>query len=175
MNAIIELVKKAQKGNSDAFLEIFQHYEQELYRIAFVYVKNQDNALDVMQEVAYKSFKNISALQNPEYFKTWITRITINSSKDFLKANGKVTHIAPEHVDNITSKDKDFLLSVTLEELMNCLNENERTVIMLRFYSGHTFKEISELLDTPMGTLKSWFYRSMEKLRRNVKRRDFYE
>ena len=57
------LVKKAQKGNDQAYLMLFQQYEADIYRMAYVYVKNKDNALDVVQEVAYQSFKTITTLK----------------------------------------------------------------------------------------------------------------
>lgn len=71
-------MKKAQKGNDEAFLTLFQQYEVEIYRVAYVYVKNKEDALDVVQEVAYQSFKKIDTLNNPEYFKTWLMKITMN-------------------------------------------------------------------------------------------------
>lgn len=60
MNVIIRTVRKAQRGNDKAFLKLFQQYEEDLYRIAYVYVKNKDDALDVVQETAYLSFKKIN-------------------------------------------------------------------------------------------------------------------
>ncbi len=63
---MIRLVHKAQKGNEKAFLKLFQQYEEDIYRMAFVYVKNESDALDVVQEVAYRSFKKINTLKNPE-------------------------------------------------------------------------------------------------------------
>ena len=77
---IIRLVKKAQKGNDKAFLKLFQKYEEDIYRMAYVYVKNENDALDVVQEVAYRSFKKIDTLKNPEYLKTWLIKIAINCS-----------------------------------------------------------------------------------------------
>lgn len=78
-------MKKAQKGNDKAFLNIFQQYEEDIYRMAFLYVKNQEDALDVVQEVAYKSFKKIHTLKKPEYFKTWLMKITINCAVSIVK------------------------------------------------------------------------------------------
>ena len=57
------LVKKAQKGDDKAYLMLFQQYETDIYRMAYVYVKNKDDALDLVQEVAYQSFKKISTLK----------------------------------------------------------------------------------------------------------------
>ncbi|MEW8987886.1 MAG: sigma factor, partial [Bacillus sp. (in: firmicutes)] len=64
---MLSLIKKAQRGNDKAFLELFQQYEQDLYRMAYIYVKNQSDAMDVVQETAYKSFKSINELKEPKY------------------------------------------------------------------------------------------------------------
>ena len=90
MNEIIRLVKKAQKGNDKAFLKLFQKYEEEIFRMAYVYVKNESDALDVVQEVAYHSFKKIDTLKNPEYLKTWLIKIAINCSIELVRKNKKV-------------------------------------------------------------------------------------
>lgn len=77
-------MKKAQKGNDEAFLKLFQEYEKDIYRTAFVYVKNQEDALDIVQETAYRSFKSIKDLKEPKYFKTWLIRIAISCAIDIL-------------------------------------------------------------------------------------------
>ena len=84
------LLKKAQRGDTKALEELFLMHEASLYRIAFLYVKNEEDALDVMQEVAYRTFKNIKSLKNVEYFKTWITKITINCAIDHIRKNESV-------------------------------------------------------------------------------------
>lgn len=87
---MIRLVKKAQKGNDKAFLKLYQQFEEDIYRLAYVYVKNKDDALDVVQEVAYQSFKKIDTLKKPEYFKTWLMKITINCAINVIRKNKKV-------------------------------------------------------------------------------------
>ncbi len=86
-------MKKAQSGDDEAFLELFQEYENVIYRMAYVYVKNQADALDVVQEVAYRSFKNIKTLNKPEFFKTWLIKIAISCSIDCINKNKKVVHL----------------------------------------------------------------------------------
>ncbi|RNF41236.1 hypothetical protein EEX84_02500 [Planococcus salinus] len=61
-NCLRNLVKKAQKGDDHVFYALFQQYKQDIYRLAFVYLKNQNDALDVVQETAYRSFKPIKTL-----------------------------------------------------------------------------------------------------------------
>ena len=169
------LVKKAQRGNDKAFLKLFQTYEEELYRIAFLYVKNKEDALDVIQETAYRSFKNLSSLKNTEYFKTWLTKITINCAIDYIRRNKKIVQLNPEHVEYIESYDEDIPLKLTLDELMDALNEDEKSIVILKYYYEYTFKEISEILEIPLGTGKSILYRALGKLRKKAEEVKFYE
>jgi RNA polymerase sigma-70 factor (ECF subfamily) len=162
-------VNKARKGDEKAFLKLFQKYEQDIYRIAYVYVKNKDDALDVVQEVAYRSFKKIEKLKKPEYFKTWLIKIAITCAIDCLRKNKKVVQLKPEHEEFIGSNNEDMPLSITLQQLLDELNEDEKSIIILKFYEGYSFKEIAELLNIPLGTSKSILYRALDKLRKQVK------
>lgn len=167
--SITRLVLKAQKGNDKAFLKLFQQYEEDIYRMAYVYVKNKDDALDIVQEVAYQSFKNISTLKKPEYFKTWMMKIAINCALNLIKKNKKVIQLKPEFEVLVGSADEDISLSLSLQELMNALQEDEKSVILLKYYNDRTLKEISEILEIPLGTAKSILYRALDKLRQNIK------
>ena len=140
--------------------------------MAYVYVKNKDDALDVVQEVAYQSFKKIGTLKKPEYFKTWLIKITINCATNLVRVNNKVVLLKQEYEEFIGTEDEDIPLSITLQELINTLEEDEKSIVLLRFYHHHTFKEISELLEMPLGTTKTVLYRSLNKLRKGFKEGD---
>lgn len=174
-------LKKAQKGDESAFLQIFSMYEAEMYRIAFLYVKNEYDALDVIQEVAYCSFKGIKSLKKAEYFKTWLTRITINCAIDFIRKNRKEIQLEQEYLENKKSEsiteeyEKTVLLNITLKDLMNVLDVQEKTVIILKYYYEHSFQEISEILKQPLGTVKTILYRALKKLRVKAEEVDFNE
>ncbi|MDM5213212.1 sigma-70 family RNA polymerase sigma factor [Peribacillus sp. NJ4] len=169
---IIKLVKKAQKGDDKAFLKLFQQYEEDIYRMAYVYVKNESDALDVVQEVAYRSFKKIETLKNPEYFKTWLIKIAITSSIDLVRKNKNVVQLKPEYDECISFEDEDIPLSITLQELLDQLNEDEKSIVILKFYEGYSFKEIADLLNMPIGSAKSVLYRALGKLRKQFKEAD---
>lgn len=163
------LVKKAQKGNDKAYLTLFQHYEADIYRMAFVYVKNENDALDLVQEVAYQSFKKISTLKKPEYFKTWLMKITINCALNLINKNKKVIPLNPDFEMLAGWEDEDITLTLSLHMLIDTLKEDEKSVILLKYYDDRTLKEISEILDIPLGTAKSVLYRALDKLRQNLK------
>lgn len=168
------LVKKAQKGNDKAYLMLFQQYEADIYRMAYVYVKNKEDALDLVQEVAYQSFKKIRTLENPEYFKTWLMKITMNCALNLINKNKKVIPLNVDFEVLTGSEDKDIALSLSLHKLIDTLKEDEKSVILLKYYDDRTLKDISEILDIPLGTAKSVLYRALAKLRQNVKEVDNY-
>lgn len=143
--------------------------------MAYVYVKNKEDALDVVQEVAYQSFKKIDTLKNPEYFKTWLIKITMNCAINIVKKNKKVIHLKPEYEEWIGKENEDISLSISLQELIEALDEDEKTIVLLRFYQNYTFKEISEALEIPLGTAKSAIYRALDKLRKTFKEADICE
>ena len=167
------LLRRAQEGDEKAFLEIFSRYETQMYRIAFLHVKNEEDALDVMQEAAYRMFKNIGSVKSPEYFKTWLMRITMNCAVDHIRKNSKVVQISTEYFENVEeiseTYEKDVLLNATLEELMTVLDTEEKNVILLKYYYEYSFQEMSGLLKRPLGTVKSVLYRGLRKLREKAK------
>ncbi|MEH7385457.1 sigma-70 family RNA polymerase sigma factor [Bacillus sp. JJ1521] len=173
--AIIRLVKNAQKGNDKAFLKLFQQYEEDIYRMAYVYVKNKDDALDIVQEVAYQSFKKIDTLKNPEYFKTWLMKITMNCATNVVRKNKKVVQLKPEYEEFMGTENEDIPFSISLQDLIDGLDKDEKGIVLLRFYHNHTFKEISEILEIPLGTAKSILYRALDKLRKQFKEADICE
>lgn len=169
---MLEKIHKAQNGDDEAFLELFQKYEQDLYRMAFMYVKNQEDALDVVQETAYKAFKNIRSLREPRYFKTWLIKITISCATDVLRKGQKVVYLNQDYAEFIGQEAEDVPMSVTVKQILETLDEHEKAIVFLRFYSELTFKEIAELKELPLGTVKTILYRALDKLRIQVKGAD---
>jgi len=173
---IINLVKKATKGDDKAFLTLFQKYEQDIYRTAFIYVKNESDALDVVQETAYRSFKYIKNLKEPKYFKTWLIKIAISCSLDNLHKQKNVIQMKPEFEELLSGDvNEDVILTMTMQDLIEQLNEDEKSVIILRFYQDLTIKEVSETLEIPLGTAKTVLYRAIKKLRKVMKGDGIYE
>jgi len=166
-----KLVKKAQKGNDKAYVALFSQYEEMIYRTAYVYVKNKEDALDIVQETAYHSFKSIHTLREPQYFKTWLMRIAINCTMNLLRHRSKVVPFSPDFAEQLDGGSEDDIpLSLTLQDLLDKLDTNEKSVVVLRFYQGHSLKSIADLLNLPLGSTKSLLYRSLDKLRKKLKK-----
>jgi RNA polymerase sigma-70 factor (ECF subfamily) len=133
--------------------------------MAYLYTKNEEDALDVVQDVAYNAFKNIHTMQNPAYFKTWVIRITINCSLAYLK---KIKHAVEyteqlfnEKAEEQSNRDSSF----ELQDLIDRLDASEKSVVLLKYYQSYSFPEIAELLDIQLGTAKTLLYRALRKLK----------
>lgn len=165
----VTLVKKAKNGDSTAFSELYKTYKIYLYKIAYSYVKDENKALDIMQECAYKGFLNINKLKNPNIFKTWITRILINTAIDYRKKDSNVIYL-----------DNDLLIphdseSVSLEEKMDLYNaidtlkDKYKTVIILRYFNNMSIDEIASTMEIPSNTVKSHLRRAKDSLSKVLK------
>lgn len=171
---IIELVTRARQGDEAAYLELFGLYEEDLYRVAYVYLGSPEDALDAVQETAYRSFKSIKSLKEPQYFKTWLIKIAMSCSTDMLRKRNKQTPWKPEMYETIAAfDDGDPALSLTLQELVETLDFMEKQVIVLRYYYDCTIRETAEIMDIPLGTSKTLLYRALKKLRHQAEEGEY--
>ena len=150
--------------NEKLFISLFETHKDSIYRMAYMYMKNQADSLDIVQEVAYRAFKNRSSLKELNYFKTWILKITINASIDLLRKKQKVVEL-PFTRELGTQQTEDKYSDLLLNELLHALDEDEKKLIYLKYYQEYTFQEISEIVDSPISTVKSKIYRTLEKIR----------
>ena len=84
------LVYKAIHGDSHAYGELIHQYNPYFYKIAFLYVKNEDAAVEIVQDSVYQGYLKIKTLRNPELFSTWMTRIIMNKAVRYIKQNKKI-------------------------------------------------------------------------------------
>lgn len=163
---------RKNKADSQNFAKRFREYEADLYRIAYVYVKNEQDALDIIQETAYRAYKNRNSLTNPKYMKTWLTRITINCAIDHIRKNSRLLPLE-DYAENLPSlsheEERQIILKTTLSTLMDTLNPTEKTIVLLKYYEQSTFQEIADAISIPLGTVKSTLYRALQKLRTAAK------
>ena len=155
------LIRRAQKGDADSYAQLFAKYEADLYRMAYVYSGRREDALDLVQVVAYRSFKYIHSLKDPRYVKTWLVRILINCANDFYKKRPDTK----EYEDDAFIEDEQVDVKVTLEAAMKYLTVDEKNIILLKYYEDWTVQQIADALDMKLGTVKTILYRALRKLR----------
>ena len=86
-----DIIKKAQHGDKQAFSQLVHLHMQTMYKTAWAYLGNDEDAADVIQETILACYEKLDTLRHPRYFKTWLTRILINKCKDFLKLRSRQT------------------------------------------------------------------------------------
>ncbi len=170
MNTVkqLKLVKKAIKGNPDAYGELIKEYQDYLYKTAYLYVKNDEMALDAVGTAVLKSYLQIHTLRNPEYFKTWITRILINAAYDEqrkLICYSELSDTLKESSYEEMSLEEKYDINTAVTRLP----EKYRTVIILKYFNEFSIKEIADIMDAPEGSVKAYLSRARNELRRILK------
>lgn len=150
------LVKKAQQGNQNAFVQLMKMYENRLYNIAFRLVRNEHDTADVLQETILIAYQRMSSLKKPKYFYTWICRILINQCNALLNKNNRFAK-ADIGSDTIVmvADNGQIVAGNDIENLVGELSPLYKIPLVLYYHSGFSINEISEILDEPVGTIKS--------------------
>lgn len=158
------LVKKAQKGDGEAFIQLIKQYEWILYRTAKIFGLKDEDIADLLQETILTAFEKIGTLKEGKYFNTWICRILLNNCYRFMKQHKQVVSIDSETLNTLAHHDR---LPIEFDDALNSLEENYRIALTLYYVNGLTTKEISELLHEPEGTIKSRISRAKQYLKNN--------
>lgn len=170
MESKLNLISKAKKGDINAFQTLIHIEKEKLYKMAYVYMRNEDDALEVFQEAICKAFESLSKLKNDEYFSTWMTRILINSAIDLLRKKKQVVPINQEVLENISDTSSfNSNVQIDLLKAMEEIEEKYKTVLLLRFYQDYTVKQIALTLKCPEGTVKTNIRRGLDKLKEKMK------
>ncbi|BCB04229.1 DNA-directed RNA polymerase sigma-70 factor [Bacillus sp. KH172YL63] len=162
-------VRRAKKGDDKAFQELIEEEKNKLYRMAYIYVKNEDDALDIVQDTIYKAFISIKKLKEPRYFSTWLTRILIHSALDYMKKKNKVVPFE-DMGDFPNSQHIRVEDELDLGEAIERLDPHYKTAIILRYYHDLPIKEIAALLKCPQGTVKTRIHRAIQQLKTDLER-----
>lgn len=164
MESIKSLVRKAKKGDGEAFVTLVKQYENVLYRTASKLLNNEQDVADVMQDTIISAYEKIHTLKKDEYFNTWICKILINKCSSLLNKSKKLV-VMDEQL--LMEKKNDGFQKLELEDALNSLNEAYRLALILYYIVGLNIKEISEFLKEPEGTIKSRLSRAKTLLRDN--------
>lgn len=135
------------------------------YRLAFSYVKNTDDALDIVQESIYKAISTLDTLKTPSYLKTWFYRILVNTSIDFLRKRKKLMVVDDITASNFNLSKVDDYEDIDLQKALEELPVQYRSVVVLRFFEDLKIEEIAVILDENINTIKTRLYKALELLR----------
>lgn len=164
-----ELILKIQNGQNEYFTILHNRYEDKVKSRASRFVYNKLDIEEVSQNTWIKVFRNIDKFQGDSTFYTWLYRITTNEAKNFLTSNSRriPSYLYEEQDDKRqdASQPEDEIFNQEIVEIINHVMDNNltselREAVILRDFEGKSYKEISELIDRQIGTVKSRIFRA---------------
>jgi RNA polymerase sigma factor (sigma-70 family) len=163
--------------------EIMIKYGSELVGLAFHYIKEKEAAKDVVQEVFIKCYENLGAFRYESSIKTWLYRITINKSKDYLRSwnykkvyikdylGSSIKSLLPSPEEKVLNQEKQE----AIKEIIFSLPTKYREVIYLYYYQSLTINEISELTENNINTIKTRLVRAKTRLKIRMEEENQFE
>lgn len=136
-----------------------------MYKTAIVILKNEDDAYDALQEALIKMYRNITKLQSKEAFNFWSRRIIVNCCYDIINKNKKVIDITSKITENFEeTREEVYDCEDSLVQTLEKIEPDLRVTVTLYYYNDLSTREIGEILQIPVGTVKSRLARAREKL-----------
>ena len=142
--------------------------KEKLYRVAFSYSKNEEEALDIVQEAITKALKNINKLKQTEYVKTWFYRILINECLQY-KRNKRIITCELSEIENQIESKNMSPDELDVYNYVQNLNEKLKTVIILRYFEDMKISEIAKITKTNENTVKSRLYKALKILNTSMR------
>ncbi len=179
-----ELVERARSGDKRAFDLLVLKYQQKVANLVTRYIRDHAEALDVTQEVFIKAYRALKNFRGDSAFYTWLYRIAINTSKNYLVSQGRrppgddLDAETAEQMDLGTrlkehaTPERELLtdeIARTVKKAMDDLPDDLRTAITLRELEGMSYEEIAEAMDCPIGTVRSRIFRARDAIDKQLR------
>jgi RNA polymerase sigma-70 factor (ECF subfamily) len=183
-----QLVRRAKRGDQKAFRTLMERYRRKVFSIAYGMVRDPEAAMDISQEVFIKVHRYLGSFQGTSSFYTWLYRISVNLSIDYLRKQGK--HDTVDYDDMLLRREPDDAealvmptmlddkpdkaldrkeLGAQLAQAFEKLSEKHRAVLLLREVEGLSYEEISRVLKIHKGTVMSRLHHARRNLQRALK------
>lgn len=183
-----QLLRGLREGAESAYETLILKFERPVYNLVSRLLKDPTEAGDVVQEVFLKIFRKVAAFRGKSSLKTWIYRIAVNEAHNHCRWHGRhrrqevglecSEECGRSYRDTIPAPDDsplDYVLSrekhKLIEEALSGLNPSFRAVVVLRDIEDLSYEEIADILQVPLGTVKSRILRGREALRKDLERR----
>ncbi len=142
--------------------------QDKFYRLAYTYVHNKEDALDIVQNAVCQALEHYTDLRNPYAINTWFYRILVNESLRFIKKRNRELPSDEELNMDLPYFEASFEGSDNLYEEINHLDKITQIIIKLRFYEELSLKEIAEITELNLSTVKTRLYRGLKLLKQTI-------
>lgn len=174
------LVLQAQNGSTAAFEQIIVLYQKRIFKMAYGYLKNAEDAKEVVQETFLRLYKSIGSYQQGSRFSSWLYRIATNLCVDYYRKNklrtereGDTDNLVGDHYQVTETEDPEQHMTnetmrKQIHEAVSQLSKQEQKVFMLKHFSHLKYQEIAEVMDISVGTVKSTHHRAVSNIRKRI-------
>ena len=174
-----QLVVRVQEGDKRAFDLLVLKYQHKVHAIVGRFVRDTDEVADVVQEAFIKAYRALPKFRGESQFYTWLYRIAVNTAKNYLVSRSRRPpgsdvdiddaeyYSGSEYLKDLVTPEnqlfRDELESVIVKSIAE-LPEDLRTAVTLREYEGLSYEEIAEIMECPVGTVRSRIFRARESI-----------
>ncbi len=174
------LVKRARQGDLAAYDELVKRYQERIYATIYHMTSNHEDANDLAQEAFIKAFHALKSFKGGSSFYTWVYRIAVNKTINFLKQRKNKAHLSLDDLDFNAEHDPDLIALISdktprrdinlaelqqkLNEAMQKLSEPHRLVVALHDIQGLSHEEIAKIMDCNIGTVRSRLFYARQQL-----------
>lgn len=137
--------------------------QDKFYRVAYSYTKSKEDSLDIVQEAIYKALKSSRQIKEEKYMSTWFYRILINTSNSYLKSNKSTLNI--DLLEEPISETKNDDEIIDLYDAIDSLTSDDKSLVILRYFEDLKFKDIAEITNSNINTVKTRTYQILDKLK----------
>lgn len=178
------LVDRINEGDPSAFQEFVERYKKKIYFLAYDLMGDHHDAEDISQEVFIKVFRSLKNFRRNSKMSSWLYQITVNASIDALRKKSVKPQEALEdlekveaqasllgsglHVENPARSAEASLIQEHISRALQKVSPKERTIFVMRHFNDLDTKEIAEILKVSQGTVKSFLFRAIRKLRKEL-------
>ena len=154
----------------ERFMELYETVYRDLYRLAYYYLGNAEEAEDAVQDTALAAWEHFGKLKREESFRAWIFQILVNTCRKAMRKKSRREYPADEREQRAEGMpDPNLAERLELMELLSKLDEEERMIVTLSVFGGYKGEEIAEILERRHSTVRSRYRRALKKLERELR------
>jgi RNA polymerase sigma-70 factor (ECF subfamily) len=165
----MDVIQRCQAGDERAFARLFDDYKNLVYRTAYLMLSDEQDAEDVLQEVFLAVYRSLDSYdRSKSAFTTWLHRITVNRCLNRRRKRRPLLLDVSETAGREPSPERLVEADEAVRQALSRLSDKLRVVIVLRYYWGLPYAEISQVVGAPLGTVKSRLNAALRAMRRNL-------
>jgi len=151
--------------HEEVFIQLIREHKERFYLLAYSYTKNEQDALDVVQDSIQKAMLSLERLEHVDYIKSWFYKIVVRTAIDFLRKHNRLQVTDDDTLQYLTPAKEDVYEDVDLEHALEALPQMYREVVILHYFEDLKLADVADILGIKLSTAKSRLYKALKLLK----------